>query len=204
MVNVLLIVEGSEEAMLFDIVKEKGLNDKINLTIINAGSGSNIPIYYQDAISTGYYDYIFCVYDVDGKGTEQSSEFMTIKRGLFKILGDYAKVEECSFCTNPNILQIILLATNKLENVKLTNSSKKVNSDLVHSIWEKIGHKKHYDASSWQLDIIKNSIIYGPHSYDTLLENAKDLELDYINNMPGSNILKLLLFLKNNDNNFLK
>lgn len=101
-------------------------------------------------------------------------------------------------------MQIILLATDKLENVKLTNSSKKVNSNLVHSIWEKIGNKKAYDASSWQLEIIKNSIIYGPHSYETLLENAKDLELDYINNIPGSNILKLLLFLKNNDINFLK
>lgn len=204
MVNVLVIVEGSEEEMLFDIVKEKGLNNEINLMVINAESGSNIPFYYQDEVSSGYYDHIFCVYDVDGKGVEHGSEFMTIKKGLFNILGDNDKVEACSFCTNPNILQIILLATNKLENVKLTNSSKKVNSDLVHSIWEKIGHKKHYDASSWQLDIIKNSIIYGPHSYDTLLENAKDLELDYINNMPGSNILKLLLFLKNNDNNFLK
>lgn len=44
MLNVLLIVEGSEEKTFFEIVKEHGIkNDVINLTIVNAEGAMKIP-----------------------------------------------------------------------------------------------------------------------------------------------------------------
>ena len=63
--------------------------------------------------------------------------------------------------------------------------------------------KKSYDASEWQLKIIEDSYIYGDYKYETILINAKDLDVDYKNNIPSSNLLGLLLALINGNEKFI-
>ncbi len=205
MLNILLILEGNEEQTLYDIAEKNGFSEKFNVKSINAEGFGNIPFLYQYYLSDDYYDLILCVYDVDNRIEEKKSPYNQIREGLYEILLDYEKIDTASFCTNPNIIQFFLLGADKLENVKLTSTSKTTNSKILHKYWDKIGRRdKDYDARKWQLKIIEDSYEYGEYSYSTLLENAKELPLDYKNNLPGSNLLPLLVALKNGDEKYIK
>lgn len=204
-----LIVEGNEEYAFFEIVKELGTAGCFVLEVENANGYGEMPDLFLDSLRSELYDCVICVYDVDNKANVEQSPFNIVRRGLLAVVGEESVVEKVSICTNPNILQMFLLATDKLENVSLKTGSKKANSFMVHKYWPEIasekkdasGHliKPPYDASSWQIDLMKYSIIRGDYSYDTLLENAKCLPLTYCASLPGSNILPLLTALKNGD-----
>jgi len=213
--NVCVIVEGNEEECLFNIVKEFGVHESIDLSVLNAMGASNIGPYYQYQLNDDVYDCVVCVYDVDFKFNEESSAFNKVRNDLYSILGDYALVDSVSFCTNPNILQILLLGCDDLSFVKLNSASKKENTKIVNRYWNKIGKQKknqkgqpvcsYYDASKWQLRIIEDSFKYEEYSYATLLNNSLKLDMNYKNyTEPGSNIISLLLALKNGDIQFFK
>ena len=90
MLNVLLIVEGSEEKTFFEIVKEHGIkNDVINLTIVNAEGAMKIPALFQDALSNDRYDAVYCVYDVDRRPHVNDSAFCTVKKKLKDVLAQF-------------------------------------------------------------------------------------------------------------------
>lgn len=135
-----------------------------------------------------------------------------VRNQLNLLFGNEKITESVSFCTNPNIMQLFLLAADTLQNV-ISTTSKKINTSLIHKYWpeiasgkiDKLGRKikQNYDASNWQLDIIKYSILNGEYSYNTLLENAKALSANYKkNNIPGSNLLSLLLALKDGNKKY--
>lgn len=203
MINIAIIYEGNEEKTFFNIVENNGISNKFNVKFINANGFGNIPIYYQAEISIPYFDLVVCVYDVDGKIDDMNSPYNIVRKGLKEILQSDEKVDSISFCTNPNILQFLLLGVDLLENVKLTSTSKKKNTQLITKYWKQIGSKKSYDASEWQLKIIEDSYIYGDYKYETILINAKDLDVDYKNNIPSSNLLGLLLALINGNEKFI-
>lgn len=176
MINILLILEGNEEETLFNIAKNNGFSNKFNVTFINAKGFGNVPLFYQANISNPYYDLILCVYDVDNKVFEKESPYNKIRNVLKNILLSDEKVDAVSICTNPNILQFLLLGADKLQNVKLISTSKALNTSIIHKYWNEIGLNKEYDAKKWQLDIIENSYKYEIYQYSTLLENAKELD----------------------------
>lgn len=207
-------MEGNEEYSFFEIVKELGVHESITLEIENAYGYGDIADLFLYSLRSELYDCVFCVFDVDNKANDKLSPYNIVKSMLLSALGDEKTVDMVSICTNPNILQFFLLAADVLKNVSLTSSSKKDNSSLVHKYWplidssktNKLGQKtkSHYNASLWQLDIMKYSIINDEYSYTTLLKNAEDLPLDYSSNLPGSNLLPLLIALKEGDCIFFK
>ncbi len=209
MKNILLILEGNEEQTLYNIAKKDGFSKKFIVDAINANGSGNIPLLFQDYLSNPFYDLILCVYDVDNRAEDQDSPFSKTRKGLKNVLQKDEKVDGVSFCTNPNIIQFFLLGADKLENVKLTSTSKAVNSKILHKYWNEIGRNqdKKYDAREWQLKIIVDSYVYDstyPYSYSTLLENAKQLPLDYKKKLPGSNLPLLLDALKTGDENYIQ
>lgn len=204
-INVHFIIEGDEEEIFFEIIKEKYLHTNIRLTYINACGAGNIPAYYQNALASEQHDCVLCVFDVDYKQKDINSPFSLTQKKLERILGNMNKVKKVCFCTNPNILLLFLLGFDKVKNVSYVKSSKKKNTELVHKYWPKIGNNKvnekgckvssSYCASAWQLLIIKNSFIYDDSRFIALMENAKELPTDYMSEKPGSNLLSLLTAL---------
>ena len=130
------------------------------------------------------------------------------------ILGKKENVDKISFCTNPNILQILLLGCDSIDHVSLFSGSKKDNTEIVHKYWDEIGRQKHdkfgklvtnyYDANSWQLRIISNSFEYGPYSYEVLYNNCSSISKDYLKLEPGSNLFELLKALKEGNIDYFK
>ncbi len=202
--NILLVLEGNEEEALFDIARNNGFHESMNVHIINAEGSGRVAPFFQDAISNGYYDVVMCVYDVDNRISDFKSPFNEIRKKLLNILGTEEKVDAISICWNPNILQYFLLAADKLENVKLLETSKKENTEILRKYWPKLGNKKEYDGSGWQLDILKNSIIFSPYSYDALLKNAEELSENYKSDIPSGNLLGLLIALKEGKKSYFK
>lgn len=192
--NILVLLEGDEEELLFDLFKPH-VHSLINLSYINVKGFGNIPVYFQSHITNDYYDAVLCVYDVDNKVNISDSPYNIVRNNLRKILNTESRVSDISFCTNPNILQFLLLGADTLENVSLTSTSKKANTPILNRYWPKLGNKKEYSAASWQLDIIRNDYEYGNSSIANMINNAKQLPLDYKRNLPGSNLNKLLLAL---------
>lgn len=209
-----IIVEGLEEYALFDVVKQLGTNENICLEVEDAEGAGNIPDLLLDALRLELYDCVFCVYDVDNKADDYNSQFNKTRGMLLSVLGEEKLVDIISVCTNPNILQFYLLAADVLNNVSLINGSKKANSSLVHKYWDNVASgktdkqgrliKPDYTASKWQVDILKYSIIDGTYSYEKMLENAKQLPIDYFHCCPASNLLPLLIALKSGDLNYFK
>ena len=204
--NVHLVLEGDEEVCLFTIVKKFGVHESINLTFINAGGSGNVAPFYQSEINSESHDCNLCVYDVDYRQHEPKSQFALIQKQLVSILGEQEMANRVSFCSNPNILQIILLGCDSIDNVRLMSGSKKDNTEIVHRYWDKIGHQKHdkrgllitdyYDAEAWQMKVIIDSFEYGPYTYETLFNNCSCLSKNYLSNEPGSNLFELLKALK--------
>lgn len=212
-VYIKIIVEGNEEETFFEIVKEIGTNDVFYIEIENAHGFGQIADYFLTALREDeLYDCVVCVYDVDGKIDEPNSPYNIIRKQLNNTFGDETITDKVSFCTNPNILQLFLLAADTLDKTKLSTSSKQVNTEFVHRYRPKIASRKsdsmgrikkqYYDASAWQLDIIKYSILDETYPYDTLLKNAEKLSENYKDIIPASNLPKLLIALKNGDINF--
>lgn len=210
-----IIVEGSEEEAFFDIVKEVGTNGCFNLEIENAHGFGNIPDLFLSALrDEGAFDCLLCTYDVDDRIKEKGSPYVWVRDSLISLFGDESIVDSFSFCSNPNILQYFLLAADTLENVALRSTSKKTNTSLIHKYWPQIGNVKldssknsvsaYYDAAAWQLNILKNSIIYEEYSYNDLLLNASSLSLDYKNDLPAGNLYPMLLALCDGDKEFFE
>ena len=202
--NILVLLEGSEEETLFEIAEHDGFAECFNVFYENVGGCGNIAPYFQSEMSDEFYDCIVCVYDVDNRIDINDSAYNLTRNALKKILLEDENVDNVSFCTNPNTLQFFLLGADKLENVKILDTSKSANTDLLHKYWEKLGNKKDYDADEWQLEIIKNSFIYDEYNYTygNMLKNAEELELDYKNKNPASNLLPLLVALKTGNLDF--
>ena len=210
-----IIVEGSEEKTFFDMVKEIGTSDNFVLDIEDAGGYGNIADCFLSTLREGeLYDSVICAYDVDNRIKDSDSPFNQTREQLNSLFGDYNVTNAVSFCSNPNILQYFLLAADKLSELALTSTSKLKNTKLVNKYWPQIGTNKidslgrkikpDYDAQQWQLDIIKFSLINGDYSYANLLDNAKEMPTDYLNNIPGGNLLPLLIALKDGDIEFFE
>ncbi len=212
--KIAIVVEGDEEENLFSIAKETGhFNPIFDIEIINAGGEGSVPAFFHDYYSNPIYNCTVAVYDVDNKCNQDKSIYDSTKNKLENIVGE--NVDAISFCTNPNILQIILLGCNTIENVSLESTSKVDNEDIVSKYWPKIARKikngkqvkKGYDASKYQLEIIKNSFLYEEepsYNYLTLLNNASKLSLDYETNCPSSNVQVLLKAIDDGDIEFFK
>ena len=207
-----ILVEGKEEKAFFDIVKEIGINENLYVDIEDVSGYGNFGDTALSILRSDNYDCVLFVYDVDNKSNDQDSPFNIVQKTLFNIFGDRKIVDKVSFCTNPNILQYFLLAMDELNNVKLTSSSKAKNTPIVHKYWPDIASnakdknnrkiKKGYTGASWQLDIMKYSIINNKNSYNQLLENAKALPTDYRSDIPSGNLLPLLIALRDGDEQF--
>lgn len=196
-----LIVEGNEEECFFEMVNELGLNERFELIIKNAHGYGNVAPYYQSYISREDIDCVLAVYDVDNKMNEVNSTYNHVLNGLISVLGEKRRAKAVSICTNPNILQIFLLGCDCLKNVAITSTIKANNSTLLEKYWPNM-HKT-YAAKEWQLDMMKNSYVYGTYCYDNLLKNLEELDEDYYH-LPGSNILSLLRALKDEDDAYLR
>lgn len=209
-----LVLEGCEEETFFDLVQKLGVASNINLAYINARGFGNIAPIFQDLINNDEIDAVFAVYDVDYRYDELKSPFSIVQKQLKRILGSNSSVEAASLCTNPNILQMFLLGCDDLANVSLQKSSKTINSVMVNKYWPKIGRKKEneegwkvsndYKAVDWQLKIISDSFLYGPYSYNTILENSAILPTDYLHDSPGGNLYPFLMALKRGDVSFFE
>lgn len=203
--NVHLILEGNEEICLFNIAKKYGVHENIDLTFTNAGGFGTVAAYYQSEMNNEEHDCNLCVYDVDYRQNEDKSPYNHIQEQLLLILGEKEMVDKISFCTNPNILQILLLGCDEINQVKLMSGAKKDNTELVHKYWNEIGRQKdgnrtkYYDAKEWQLRIISNSFEYGPYNYETLYNNCASISNNYLTFEPGSNLFELLKALKEGD-----
>ena len=212
--TIAIVVEGNEEECLFDIAKAcNGIDSCFDVELVVSNGYGEIGPYFQDSYSNPSVDCVVAVYDVDDRSKKEDSPFAIVRNELLSVLGDETAVDMVSFCTNPNILQILLLGCDEFERIKIASSSKKVNSEIVSKYWPKISSKEKdgkkikngYEATKWQLEIIKNSYIYEEdvsYNYETLLENAAKLNSNYKNNLPGSNIYDLLKSLKNGDIQF--
>lgn len=212
--KIAIVVEGDEEECLFSIAKETGhFNPVFDIEIINAGGEGNVPAFFHDCYSNPIYNCTVAVYDVDNKCNQDNSIYNLTKNKLENIIGE--NIDVVSFCTNPNILQIILLGCSTIHNVSLVSTSKADNEDIVSTYWPKIARKtkngkqikKGYDASKYQLEMIKNSFIYNEQpSYDymTLLNNSLKLDVDYETKCPASNVQQLLKAIDDGDIDFFK
>lgn len=209
-----IIVEGNEESTFFDIVNEIGKDDIFVLEIENARGYGGIADAFLTTLREDIYDCVICVYDVDDRVNDKYSPFNITRKQLTLLFGDENITEAVSFCTNPNILQYFLLACDTLDKVELKFTSKASNTSLVIKYWKEIASgkidkygrniKSNYDASKWQLDIMKYSILNGKYNYETLLENASLLPINYKESLPSGNLLPMLKALKNGDINYFK
>lgn len=209
-----IIVEGNEESTFFDIVNEVGKDDIFVLEIENANGYGGIPDAFLNTLREDIYDCVICVYDVDDRANDKYSPFNITRKQLTLLFGDENITDAVSFCTNPNILQYFLLACDTLDKVELKFTSKASNTPLVKKYWKKIASgkidkygrniKSNYDASKWQLDIIKFSILNGEYNYEILLENASLLPINYKESLPSGNLLPMLNALKKGDVDYFK
>lgn len=210
-----IIVEGNEEEAFFDVVKAAGIHEKFVIDVENSRGYGGIADAFLSALREGeLFDCVLCVYDVDNRVSESNSPFNITRKQLLSILGEAMVVDAVSFCTNPNILQYFLLAVDELPRVSLTGTSKTANTIYVHRYWKQIASNKtdekgrktksFYDASKWQLDIMKYSVINDPHGYSNLLSNAEKLPQNYKEELPGGNLLPLLIALRDGDEGFFE
>lgn len=208
--HVHLILEGNEEEAFFSIVKEMGVNPKIELTWKNAGGAQRIAAQYQDAISEEEFDSVLCVYDVDYKMHDDKSSFSITQSQLTQVAGSKEAVDLISYCTNPNILLWFLIGKDTYDNVFEIDSVKGKNTELLHKYFPAIGNNsgnkpfKKYDASAWQLREFINSYIYDETSYEQLISNALEIPMILNNDVPSSNVLELLKALKDGDIKFFE
>lgn len=212
--NICIIAEGSEEYAFFDVVRQLGTHEKFCLEIENASGVGSIPDLFLSKLRDDLYDCILCAFDVDNRASDKRSQYSIARQKLNSIFGDEAVTDNVCFCSNPNILQLFLLAADTLDKVALKSTSKESNTEIVHKYWPKIASgktdklhrqiKPSYNASAWQLDIIKNSIIYEEYHYSTMLKNAAALSTNYKKDLPASNLLPMLIALKNGDETYFK
>lgn len=202
-IRIHFIIEGDEEELLFKLVKEYGISDCFDVTYTNSCGAGRLAMYYYDALSTDNYDLVLCVYDVDYAQDKKDSAYNETRRQLLSIVGSEKTVDMVSLCTNPNILLIILLGYDVLDSFRNISKSKIENTKLIKKYCKKIGNKKPYDASSWQLDLIHNDFYSGVASYDKILEKCDELSINYKTNEIGSNILPILKAIKNGDIQFI-
>ena len=204
-IRVHFILEGNEEDTLFKIIEELLVMENIEMTYKNAMGGGNVPIYYQYAYASANYDIIYCVYDVDYSPKKEKDMYQKIRKGLFDILGDEQEINKISLCTNPNTLLIILLGYDKLDALKEIKAKKSENTELIKKYCPKIGNKKDYDASAWQLELLKNDYIYdGVASIDKILENIGLINEKYEGKEIASNLLPVIKALKDDDGNYFE
>ena len=211
--NIYFALEGLEEEYLFKIIQEFGVHESFDISFDNCGGFGNVTPYYQDALTNELYDCSLCVYDVDYRHTDSDSPFNLIRKDLETVVGE-GGVDAASICTNPNILQFYLLSQGKLNEVAMASTSKKENTKLVNKYWPEIGKKKtdakghivnnDYDASKWQLEIMYYSFVNNPENYEKMLDNAKELPIDYQSSRPGSNLLQILAALRAGDKSFFE
>lgn len=214
--RIAIVLEGDEEECLFDIASScGGVHPCLDILPYNAGGFGNVAPFFQEFLGDPSFDLVLAVYDVDGRENEENSPYCVVRDQLKSILGEEEAVDAVSFCTNPNILQILLLGCAPLEKVSLTSTSKKTNGEIVSHYWPSIAKKEKegkniktgYDAIRWQLDLIKASYIYEEepsYQYSALLERSSNMEHDYKHLMPASNVSDLLLALESGDLSFFE
>lgn len=192
--------EGDEEEAFLEILRAQVDSGVFALTSHNAHGAGNIPLFVDSALGSGQFDVVFAVYDVDGKGNEEGSTFSKARKGLARILGSQELVDSLSLWTNPNILQMILLACRPLSEVGLHTTVKKENSAIVNRCFPSIGKtdKSFYDAQKWQLDVIRYSFDGNPYRFEDIVANSKGLSDDF-RLIPSSNWPKVIKRLLNND-----
>ncbi len=204
-IRIHFVLEGSEEELLFEIIKEKNIVDNhIKITYINAHGGGNVPYYFQDALQSDNYDFIFCVYDVDYSSEKEDGMYCKIVKALTRVLGTETEVNKISLCTNPNILMILFSgyesSISDLENI---SQYKKENTNLFNSLCSVQLNKKEYDASQYQLKIIKDDYIYtGKASLERIINRHELININYKLDKIGSNIIPVLKALYENDVDF--
>ena len=200
-IKIHFVLEGNEEESLFKIVENYGIGDNLEVSYINSGGGGNVPYYFQDAIQSGNYDLVYCVYDVDFKSEEKKGMYQRIVNGLFRVLGSKKEVDRVSLCTNPDILLILLSGyVDDINELSTIQSDKSSNTDLINKCCSKPIKKKKYDASSWQLELIESDYLYTKKaSYDKVLDKINVINIEYKTNSIGSNILQVLKALFEND-----
>ena len=199
------VLEGNEENTLFEIIEELYVMENIKMTYKNSNGGGNIPSYYQAALASDNYDFIYCVYDVDYSPNDEKAMYKRIRNGLYKVLGDEKEIDNVSLCINPNTLLIILLGYDELSALIGIKSDKKQNTALINKYCPKIGNKKDYDASRWQLDIFKDDYIYSKKaSIDKILEALDEINMNYEDNGVGSNLLPVIEALIKDDYSFFE
>ena len=192
-IRIHFILEGYEEEILFKIIKYFGNMDRIIFSYQNCKGGGLVPIYFQSAIQSDNYDLVLCAYDVDYEPFKEDGMFMKIRKGLYKVLGDDGQINLISLCTNPNILLILLLGYDDLSNFEKIHSDKGSNTEIIKKYCSQIGNKKRYDASEWQLELFLNDYCYyNKATIDKMLEQVDKLDLNYIGNKVGSNILPVI------------
>lgn len=186
------VLEGNEEETLFELLEYfyKGIN--LEITYINCGGYGNIAPFYYDAYSSENYDLVLCVYDVDYDYEPSDSPFNQIRTELGRILGNDKRVNNISLCNNPNGLLIILLGYDTVDKFQNMHKGKSKNTDLIHKYCEKIGNKKKYDASDWQLNLLKQDYYDGKASFKKILENQNEISEKYQSKNISSNIIPFI------------
>lgn len=201
-IRIHFILEGNEEELLFQIIEEVGVNDCFDVSYENARGGGKIGPYFQARYESDMYDLVYCVYDVDYQYNNPSHMHKQIYDKLYRVLGSDTAVKRVSLCSNPNILLILLLGFDQVNNLNTISESKATNTNLISKYIPKIGNKKPYDASDWQLNLIKEQYLYVDGRYNKLLENGKDLNLNYTLKQIGSNLIPVLKALNDGDVDF--
>ncbi len=202
-IRVHYILEGYEENALFELIEHFSKKTNIEMTYKNCKGGGTIPAFYQEALASDNYDLIYCVYDVDFQPKDDKGMYKRIRHGLYRVLGDESEIDKISICTNPNTLLLLLLGYTDLSNLVEIKSDKKSNTKLINKFCTKIGNKKEYDASEWQLELIKDDYIYSSiASFDKIFESNEIINNDYKSEKIGSNALPFIRALIEDDYEF--
>jgi hypothetical protein len=151
---------------------------------------------------------------VDYRYEDPLSPYRQVQQKLLKVLGSDKAVQAASLCTNPNILQMILLGCDHLENVSLQTTAKRENSRIVEKYWPDFGIKDFkpspshqrpsYDASSWQLEEIIDSFANGKFDYQNIFTNGKNLPKALSLRSPGSTLFPFLIALEKGDLDYFR
>lgn len=80
------VLEGFEENTLFELVEKYGVSDKIELAYKNAEGGGNVGAYFYDYYSSGDYDLVLCVYDVDYSKDDSKKMYLRIYNDLLEMI----------------------------------------------------------------------------------------------------------------------
>lgn len=199
------VLEGNEEYALFQLIEKAMKSTYIEMTYRNCHGGGTIPAFFQADLASDNYDIIYCVYDVDFKQNDENGMYGRIRKGLYKVLGEESEIDKISLCTNPNTLLVLLLGYTDLSNLKDIKADKKSNTELIHKYCSKIGNKKSYDASEWQLELIKNDYLFSNSaSFDKMFESCKLINEKYNEDGIGSNILRVIQALIMDDVEYFK